>query len=52
MLEVALYAALWAYGVHLSEALNGPIKAWKRNAVRAALALALAFVLAAVREPP
>lgn len=52
MLEVALYAALWAYGGFLSEALNGPIKAWKRNALRAALALALAFVLAAVREPP
>lgn len=52
MLDIALFAALWAYAVHLFEALNGPIKAWKRNAVRAALALALAFVLAAVREPP
>lgn len=52
MLEIAAYAALWAYGFHLSEALNGPLARWRRNAVRAALALALALVLAAASEPP
>jgi hypothetical protein len=51
MMLVMMYAALWFCGAKISEALNGPIKEWRKNATHALIALVLALVLAAFSEP-